>query len=82
MTEFKTRLGAGGRLVLPARCRKALRIQTGDEVLLILDESEVRLLTPRQAVARAKALVRRHVPAGARLARELIKERRAEAKRG
>jgi len=82
MPEFKTRLGAGGRLVLPARCRKALRVQAGDELILVLEDGEVRLLTPRQAVARAQALVRRYVPARAKLAKELLEERRAEAKRG
>ena len=81
MTEVRTKIGAGGRIVLPAAFRKALGLALGDEVIVVLDAREVRILTPAQAVARAKALVRSYVPAGSRLAAELIAERRRDAKR-
>ena len=41
----------------------------------------VRKGKPERAVARAQALVRKHIPAGKSLADELIEERRREAKR-
>ncbi len=34
MQDTKTRLGENGRLVIPAPYRKALGLQTGDEVVL------------------------------------------------
>jgi len=39
-------------------------------------------MTPRQAVRQAQALVRKHIPAGRKLASELIEERRREKERG
>ncbi len=81
MPETRSKIGAGGRVVIPADYRKALGVEEGDEVVLLLDGDQVRILTPRQAVGRAQALVRRHVPAGIRLSRELIEERKREARR-
>ena len=79
--KVMTRLGAGGRLVLPLAYRQALGVSPGDDLILLMDDGEVRVLTPREATRRAQALVRRYVPAGRRLADELIAERRKEARR-
>ena len=81
MTEIRAKLGESGRLVIPAACRKALGLKPGDEVILLLEEGEVRLLTPQRAVQRAQALVRRYVPKGRSLVEELLRERRKEAAR-
>ena len=79
MTEVKTRIGLGGRIVIPARYRKTMGTKVGDEVVLLLEGGTVRVLTPRQAVRRAQALVRRYVPSGRSLADELLEDRRREA---
>lgn len=81
MAEVRTKIGAGGRVVLPAEFRRAMGVEPGDDVIVVLDGEEVRILTPRQAVVRARELVKRHIPAGRHLAAELIAERRREAKR-
>ncbi len=80
--EIKTTIGEGGRLVIPAEYRKALGLKPGDDVVLVMEEGEVRLLTPQRAVKRAQALVRRYVPQGRSLAEELLRERREETDRG
>jgi AbrB family looped-hinge helix DNA binding protein len=80
--ETRTKIGLGGRVVIPARYRKTIGVEVGDEVVLILDGGEVRVMTPRQAVREAQALVRKHIPAGSKLASELIEERRREKERG
>lgn len=76
---MKTKLREGGRLVIPAEYRKALGLKPGDEVLLSLEDGEIRVVSTRQAIARAQSLVRRYVPKGRSLSEELIKERREEA---
>jgi AbrB family looped-hinge helix DNA binding protein len=81
MAQTKTIISAGGRVIIPVRYRRTLGLEEGDEVVILLEEDGLRIMTPRQAIARAQALVRRHVPARKRLAAELIRERRAEAKR-
>lgn len=82
MTELRTKIGKGGRLVIPARHRKALGLKPGDEVVLVQAEGELRLMSAREAVKRAQMLVRRYVGKGRKLSEELIQERREEAKRG
>jgi AbrB family looped-hinge helix DNA binding protein len=81
MSDTRTKIGPGGRIVIPARYRKTMGVGVGDEIVLVLEDESVRLLTPRQAVKRAQVLVRKYVPAGAKLADELIEERRKENER-
>jgi AbrB family looped-hinge helix DNA binding protein len=81
MAEHVARMGKSGRLVIPVGIRNALDLAPGTEVVLRLDEQGLHLQTRRQAVGRAQALVRRHVPAGRKLVSELLAERRREARR-
>lgn len=80
MAPVKTHLSQGGRIVIPAGYRKALGLKPGDDVVLVLEGNEVRLVTPRQAVKRAQLLVRQFVPRGRALTDELIKDRRQEVR--
>jgi AbrB family looped-hinge helix DNA binding protein len=80
MPKILAKLGEGGRLVIPAEYRKALGVKTGDELVLILEDKTMRVLTPREAIKRAQAVVRSYVPEGTSLSDELIAERRKEAK--
>ena len=82
MIEYKTKIGEGGRVVIPAQCRKTLGLEIGDEVILLLEDGELRLLTTQQIIERAQAIVRRYVPKGRSLSDELIKARREESARG
>lgn len=79
MSEVAVKLGTGGRLVIPGEFRAALGVDTGDTLILVMEEDGLRVLTPEQAVARARALVGRYVPAGRSLAKELLAERRDES---
>lgn len=74
-------IGEGGRVVIPASYRQALALKEGEEVIIRLEEGELRILTPHHALQRAQMLVRRHIPATRSLADELIEERRQEARR-
>ncbi|MBO0722151.1 MAG: AbrB/MazE/SpoVT family DNA-binding domain-containing protein [Blastocatellia bacterium] len=80
-TGIITRIAGGGRLVIPAEYRRALRLKAGDEVIIRLEDGELRILTRAEAVKRAQVIVQRHVKKGRSLVDELIAERRAEAKR-
>ena len=74
-------MGQGGRVVIPARYRRALGLKPGDEVVLAPEEEEARLFTPMRAVQRAQMSVRRYVPEGRSLVQELLEERRMETGR-
>ncbi|WP_447974938.1 AbrB/MazE/SpoVT family DNA-binding domain-containing protein [Nitrospira sp. Kam-Ns4a] len=82
MKSFRTHLSQGGRVVIPADYREALGLKPGDDVMLFLEENEVRLITPHQAVKRAQSLVRQYVPPGRTLTEELLKDRRQEVRLG
>ena len=81
MDGIKTKIGVGGRVVVPAKYRKALDLKPGDDVILVLEDGEVRITTVKQAIRRAQQIVRRYVPEDRDLVSELIKERREEAAR-
>ena len=78
ITMISMKLSEGGRVVIPVEIRRELGLKDGDTVLWELADGEARLTTKAARVKRAQALVRRHVPAGASLADELIAERRRE----
>ena len=78
MVEIRTKLSEGGRIVIPVEYRQALGIHVGDEVILRLEDGEVHIMTPQQAIKRAQELVSRYIEQGRSLSDELIAERRTE----
>jgi len=81
MASFRTRLSANGRLVIPAQYRKELGLTAGEEVLLKIEDDELRISSVKHRVERAQALVRRHNRKGEKLSASLIRARRREAAR-
>jgi AbrB family looped-hinge helix DNA binding protein len=79
-TETRQRVNENGRVVIPASFRKALGINIGDEVVLRMEDDELRITTLKRRVERAQRLVRKHVKRGTSLVDELIDERRAAAR--
>lgn len=79
--EARARINDNGRLVIPANFRKALGINAGDEVLLRLEDDELRITTLRQRIARAQRHARKYIKPGVSIVDEFLAERREEAKR-
>ena len=75
-----TRVNENGRVVIPASFRKRLGIRIGDEVVLRIEDDELRITTLKRNIERAQRLVRKHVKPGVSLVDELIAERRAAAR--
>ena len=80
VTQVRMRLNENGRVVIPANFRAALGIEVGDELLMQLDDKELRITTMKHRIERAQRHVRKFVRPGRRLADELIAERREAAK--
>jgi AbrB family looped-hinge helix DNA binding protein len=72
-------MGTGGRLVIPSHYRRRLGIAEGDDVIIVLEDDSLRIMTPEQAVRRAQRLIRQYVSPERRLSKELIEERRRES---
>lgn len=75
--ETRMRVNENGRVVIPASFRKALGIGIGDEVVLRIEDGELRITTMKRRIERAQRLVRKHVKPGVSLVDELIAERSA-----
>lgn len=78
--ETRLRVNENGRVVIPAAFRKALGIQAGDQVVLRMEDDELRITTPKRRLERAQRLVRKYVKPGVSLVDELIAERREAAR--
>jgi len=78
--KARMRVNENGRVVIPASFRKRLGIRVGDEVVLQIQDDELRITTLKRNIERAQRLVRKHVKAGTSLVDELIAERREAAR--
>jgi AbrB family looped-hinge helix DNA binding protein len=79
--EARTRLNENGRLVIPASIRRALGFESGDEIVLLIEDGELRLTTAQKRAERAQQLFKKYVGEGVCLSDELIADRRREAAR-
>ena len=57
MAGISTRIAQGGRLVIPAEYRRALGLKEGDEVILRLVDSELRITGRSAAVRKAQEAI-------------------------
>jgi AbrB family looped-hinge helix DNA binding protein len=78
--ETRVKVNENGRVVIPASFRKALGINAGDEVILSVEDDELRITTLKRRLERAQRHVRKYVKPGTSLVDELIAERRREAR--
>ena len=78
--KTRMRVNENGRVVIPASFRKRLGIHVGDEVVLQIQDDELRITTLKRNIERAQRLVRKHVKPRTSLVDELIAERREVAR--
>ncbi len=78
--ETRVRVNENGRVVIPAAFRKALGIETGDEVVLRIQDDELRITTQQLRIQRARRRARQYVKSGTSLVDELLADRREAAK--
>lgn len=81
MGKVSVMVDAEGRLVLPADIGTSLGLEGGGELVLEVQDRQLRGSTRGAALRRAQAMVAAMVPAGVSLSEELIADRRAEAAR-
>ena len=79
--EARLKVSENGRVVIPIAFRRAVGINTGDEVILRVEDDELRITTLKKRLERAQRLVRKYIKPGISLSDELIAERRREARR-
>jgi len=77
--KTRMRVNENGRVVIPASFCKRLGIKIGDDLVLRIEDDELRITTLKRNIERAQRLVRKHVKPGVSLVDELIAERREAA---
>ena len=53
------KIGEGGRLIIPASYRKALNLNTGDEVIISLEDGVLRIFRQLNALKKIRSLVKK-----------------------
>jgi AbrB family looped-hinge helix DNA binding protein len=79
--EIKTRIGPGGRIVIPAPFREALRAKEGDEVVLSVEDGVLHVETRAARLRRAQDIAGRYLNKEGGSVEDFIAERRREAAR-
>ena len=77
--EARLKVNENGRVVIPASFRKALGIRAGDEIVLRMEDGELRITTMKRRIERAQHMIRKYVKPGVSLVDELIADRRRES---
>ena len=82
MEQFAVKLDGSGRILLPAKVRKQLKLEKGAVVIGRLEKEQLILWTRAQALRKAQAYFSQFRPKGGKLlSDELIDDRREEARR-
>jgi DNA-binding transcriptional regulator/RsmH inhibitor MraZ len=82
METFKAKLDGSGRILLPAKVRKQLKLDKGAVVIGRLEKEQLILWTRAQALREAQEYFSKFRKKGDKLwSDELIEERREEARR-
>ena len=83
MNDVRTKMGEGGRVIIPAIFRQTLHLEVGDDIILHYEDHEIHITTPEQALIKLQAKVKSYLDKADKpvsLVDELIAVRRAEAK--
>ncbi|MBM3558281.1 MAG: AbrB/MazE/SpoVT family DNA-binding domain-containing protein, partial [Alphaproteobacteria bacterium] len=78
MTAIRAKLGAQGRVVIPASVRAAVGLKPGDEILISVEDEGVRIATVLANLRRVQKMLRPYKPKQGLASDELIAERRRE----
>ena len=78
--QTSIQIGPQGRVVIPAKWRRALNISPGDSLVARIEDGRIVLETRENVIARIRKRFE-GVPKGISLVDELIAERREEARR-
>lgn len=77
MSELKSKITEGGRIIIPAKLRKMFNLKIGEEVILRPMEDSILLVNKRQTTKMLQSICNKY-SGEASLAEELIAERKLE----
>jgi bifunctional DNA-binding transcriptional regulator/antitoxin component of YhaV-PrlF toxin-antitoxin module len=83
MKAIRTKLGKGGRVIIPTAFRQYLHLETGDDIILHMEDNLLYLTTAEQALQKLQKKVKNYIKTtdqNISLVDELITMRRNDAK--
>ncbi|RZK74240.1 MAG: AbrB/MazE/SpoVT family DNA-binding domain-containing protein, partial [Pedobacter sp.] len=78
----RTKLGDGGRIIIPSGFRQNLHLNAGDDIIIHMQDNMIYITTPSQALQTLQARVKEHLDVSKKsisLIDELIAMRRFES---
>ena len=79
MLDMRTKIGAGGRVIIPSVIREKLHLSVGDEVIIHVKEEELYITTTDHALRKIREKVKKNRQEKVSLVDELLAVRRTEA---
>ena len=58
MNDVRTKIGDGGRVIIPVVFRQMLHLEAGDDIILHFEDNEIHITTPEQALIKLQAKVK------------------------
>ncbi len=84
MQAIRTKLGEGGRMIIPSIFRQNLHLAVGDDIIVHMQDDVIYITTPNHALQKLQAKVKNYTDSmggSISLVDELIATRRAEVDR-
>jgi AbrB family looped-hinge helix DNA binding protein len=81
MERFTVSVDSSGRILIPAKVRKQLKLRQGTTLIAEVKRDKLVFESRMQALRRVQEYFSKFRPAGRLWSEELIRERRAEARR-
>lgn len=60
MREFRTKINENGRIVIPALCRRQLHLKPGENLIIRIDNDEMRIYSAKHSLEKAQKLIQKH----------------------
>jgi len=58
--EFRVKMADNGRIVIPMACRQLLGIQSGEDLIIRVEDHELRLFSLKHSLQKARSIVQKH----------------------
>jgi AbrB family looped-hinge helix DNA binding protein len=79
MERFTVAIDGSGRILLPAKVRKQLKLKKGSELVAHVNEEQLVLQTRSRALREVQEFFSKRRPAGTLWSEEIIQDRRKES---
>lgn len=60
MKEYRTKINENGRIIIPIVLRKQLHLKPGEELIIQVEDEELRIFSVKHSLKNAQTLVRKY----------------------